>query len=102
MNNIQIQIKDFCNGKTQYWIEDSENELVQKFSDFLYEKDIKNITVIDQVLEVRGSKIKSYSFDKKWELIDKINERLQLLRDDYHDFVDSSYKDDLFYRMAVL
>jgi len=86
----------------EFWEAETEEELIMDFADHLYEHETQSIQIVNTYNVLDCGEIKAFTSGENWELQDKINERLQLLRNDYHDYIDSCCKEDLFYKMAVL
>ncbi len=104
MKNIQVNIKDQVTGEDLFWIEDTEAKLVESFSNYLFEKGVNAISIIDQVLVVSNceKKVQAYEPDKKFKLTDRINEALECLHDDYQSYLKESFENNHFYKMAVI
>jgi hypothetical protein len=104
MKNIQINIKDQLTGENFFWIEDTETKLVENFSNYLFEKGVSAISIIDQVLIVSNceKKVQAYEPDQRFKLTDRINEALEYLHDDYQGYLKESCENDYFYKMAVI
>ena len=98
MKNIQINIKDQVTGENLFWIEDTEAKLVENFSNYLFEKGVNAISIIDQVLIVSncGKKVKAYELDQRFKLTDRINEALEELHNDYQSYLKESCENDYF------
>jgi hypothetical protein len=88
---------------SEYWEAETEKELIIEYADHLFEHDRSSIDQIVDVYKVTSNKsIRPYSTGEKWELSDKINERLETLHNEYLDY--RREQDDLYedYKQAVL
>lgn len=88
---------------SEYWESETEDQLINEYADHLFEHDR---SFIDQIVDVykitSGKNVKAYSTSEKWELSDKINERLEILHNEYLDYrreQDELYED---YKQAVI
>lgn len=106
---IQLRVKKDENSYlynlhySEYWEAETEKDLIVEYSDHLFEHDRSSIDEIVDVYRVTGGKnVKSYTTSEKWELSDKINERLEMLHNEYQDYRREQYELYEDYKHAVL
>ena len=89
---------------SEYWEAETEEDLITEYSDHLFEHNRPSVDQIVDVFRVPNNEknIRAYSTGEKWELMDRINYRLETLHSEYIEYrnqQDEMYQD---YKDAVL